>query len=25
MEYQLARALDYSLPEHFERLRKGEP
>jgi hypothetical protein len=23
MEYQLARALDYSLPEHFERLRKG--
>jgi hypothetical protein len=25
MEYELARALDYSLPEHFERLRKGEP
>jgi hypothetical protein len=23
MEYQLARALDYSLPEHFERLRTG--
>jgi hypothetical protein len=25
MERQLCNALDISLPEHFERLRKGEP
>jgi len=25
MELQLCNALDISLPEHFERLRKGEP
>jgi hypothetical protein len=25
MERQLCNALDITLPEHFERLRKGEP